>query len=59
MIKKVSEYLLTSSLEHQYLVKTKPFSTAKTTDMHDYIKPTQRDFEPENIVLQVGRNENV
>ena len=41
MIKKVDRYLLTSSLKHQYLVKTRSFSTAKTIDMHDYIKPTQ------------------
>ena len=29
MIKKVVGYLLTRSLKHQYVVKTKPFSTAK------------------------------
>ena len=29
MIKKVVGYLLTRSLKYQYLVKTKPFSTAK------------------------------
>ena len=57
MIKNVDGYLLTSSLKYQYLVKIKPFSTEKTTDMHDYIKPTQRDFEPANFFLQVGTNE--
>ena len=57
MIKKVDGYLLTSSLKHQYLVKTRPFSTAKTIDMHDYIKPTQRDFKPEIFVLHVGTND--
>ena len=50
MIKKVDEYLLTSSLKHQYLVKTRPFPTAKTIDMYDYIKPTQRDFKPEIFI---------
>ena len=40
MIKKVDGYLLTNSLKHQYLVKTRPFSTAKTIDMYDYIKLT-------------------
>ena len=30
MIKKVGGYLLASSLKHQYLVKTRLFSTAKT-----------------------------
>ena len=57
VIKKVDEYLLTSSLKHQYLVKTRPFSTAKTIDMYDYIKPAKRDFKPEICVLHVGAND--
>ena len=57
MIRKVNGYLLTSSLKHQYQVKTIPFSTAKTIDIYDYIKPTQRDFKPEIFVLQVGTND--
>ena len=57
MIKKVDGYLLTSSLKHKYLVKTWSFSTAKTTDMYDYIKPTQRDFKPEIFILHVGTND--
>ena len=40
MIKKVDGYPLTNSLKHQYLVKARPFSTAKTTDMYDYTNPT-------------------
>ena len=56
MIKKVGGYLFTISLKHQYLVKTRPFSTAKTIDMYDYIKPTQRDFKPEIFVSHVGTN---
>ena len=57
MIKKVDGYLLASSLKQQYLVKTRPFSTAKTIDMYDYIKPTQRDFKPEIFILHVGTND--
>ena len=57
MIKKVDGYLFTSSLKHQYLVKTRPFSTAKTIDVYDYIKPTQRDFEPEIFVLHIETND--
>ena len=57
MIKKVNGYLLTSSLKHQYLVKTRPFPTAKTIDMYDYIKPIQRDFKPEMFILHVGTND--
>ena len=57
MIKKVDGYLLTDSLKHQYLVKTRPFSTAKTIGMYDYIKPTQRDVKAEIFVLNVGTND--
>ena len=57
MIKKVNGYLLTSSLKHQYLVKIRPFSTAKAIDMYDYIKQTQKDFKPENFILHVGTND--
>ena len=54
MIKKIGEYLLTTSLK-QYFVK-KRLSTAKTTDMHDYLKPFERDFKPEIFVLHGGTN---
>ena len=57
MIKKIHGHLLTNSLKHQYLVKTRPFSTAKTIDIYDYIKSTQRDFKPGNFVLHVGTND--
>ena len=57
LIKKVDGYLLLSSLKLQYLVKTRPFSTVKTNDMYDYIKPTQRDFKPEIFILYVGTND--
>ena len=56
MIKKDDGYLLTG-LKHQYLVKTIPFSTAKTIDMYDYIKPTQRDLKPEIFILHVETND--
>ena len=56
MIKKVDEYILASSLKHQYFVKKRPFSTAKTIDMQDYLKPTERDFKPEIFALHLGTN---
>ena len=40
IIYKVDGYLLTSSLHYQNLVKTRPFSSVKTIDMYNYIKPT-------------------
>ena len=57
IIKKVDGYLLTSPLKHQYLVKTKPSSTAKTIEMYDYIKATLRDFKPEIFIFHVGTND--
>ena len=57
MIKKVDGCLLTSSLKHQYVVKTRTFSTAKTIYMYDYIKPTQRDFKAEIFILHFGTND--
>ena len=57
MVKKVDGYLFISSLKHQHLVKTRPFSAAKTIDIYDYIKPTQIDFKPEIFTLHVGKND--
>ena len=56
-VNKVDGYLLESSLKHQYLVKIRPFSTAKTIGIYDYIKPTQRYLKQEIFVLHVGTND--
>ena len=56
MVKKIYEYLLTSSINQKYIVKVIPFLSAKTIDMIDYIKPTQRDFNRDVYSLQVGIN---
>ena len=56
MVKKTDGYLLTSSINHRYIVKVRPFLSAKTIDMVDYIKPTQRDFSPDVYLLHVGTN---
>ena len=57
MVKKIDEYLLTSSINHRSIVKVRPFLSAKTVDMVDYIKPTQRDFIPDVYLLHVGTND--
>ena len=46
MIKKIDGYLLTRSINHKFLVKVRPFTTAKTIGMYDHLKPTLRDFNP-------------
>ena len=57
MIKKIDGYLLTSSINHKYIVKVRPFVTAKTDDMYDHIKPTQRNFQPNVYISHVGTND--
>ena len=56
MVKKIDGYLLTSSVNHKYIVKVRSFLSTKTIDMLDYIKPTQRDFNPDVYLLDVGTN---
>ena len=57
MVKKIDEYLLISSINYRYIVKVIPFLSAKTIDMVDFIKPTQRDFNPGPYLLHVGTND--
>ena len=57
MVKKNDGYLLTSSVNHKYIVQVRPFLSAKTIDMLDYIKPTKRDFNPDVCLLHVGTND--
>ena len=57
MIKKIDGYLLTNSINHKFLVKVRPFTTAKTIDMYDDLKPTLRDFNPGLFIKHVGTND--
>ena len=52
VLKKTDGYLLTSSINHKYMVKVRPFVTAKTDDMHDHMKPAQRNFQP-NVYIHM------
>ena len=54
MIKKIDGYLLTSSINHKYIVKMRPFVTDA---MYDHIKPTQINFQPNVYISHVGRND--
>ena len=57
MIKDVDGYLLTGSLNRKYIVKIRPFSSAKTSDMEYYITPAKRDFEQGIYIPHVGIND--
>ena len=49
--------LLTRNINHKYLVKARPFSSAKVSCINDYVKPALRDFNPEHIILHVGTSD--
>lgn len=53
-LKDVDGYLLTYSLNRKYIVKVRPFSSAKTSDMEYYITPRKRDFDPGIYILHDG-----
>ena len=57
MVKDVDGYLLTGSINRKFIVKVRPFSSAKTIDLEDYTKPTKREFNPELYILHAGTND--
>ena len=57
MTKDVDGYLLTGSLNRKYIVKIRPFSSAKISDTEYYITPTKTDFDPGIYILHVGTND--
>ena len=57
MVKDIDGYLLIGSIKIKLIVKVRPFSSAKTVDMQDYIQPAKRDFDPYLYLLHVGTND--
>ena len=57
ILKKLNGFLLTRKLNNKCLVKVRPFSSAKFRCMHDHMKPTVRDFNPDHIILHCGSND--
>ena len=57
IVKEIDGYLLTNSVNHKYIVKVRPFLSAKTIDILHYIKATKRDFNPDVYLLHVGTND--
>ena len=56
MVKKVNSSYLTKYIKYKFLVKVKPFSSAKTRCMYNHAKPTIRELNPEHIILNGGTN---
>ena len=57
MINKIYGYFLTTSINHKYLVEARPFLAAKSVNMLGYVKPIQKDLDPEAYVIHIGTNE--
>ena len=57
MVKDVDGYLLTGSIKRKFIVKVRPFSSAKTIGIEDYRKPTKRDSNTDLYILHVGTND--
>ena len=57
MVKHINGFLITKTIGHKYLVKTRPFKGAKAICMYDHSRPTIREFDPEYIILAIGTND--
>ena len=53
MMKKCDGYLLAKSIKRKFLVKVRLFTTAKTINMYDHLKPTLRVFNPGLWIIHV------
>ena len=57
IVKNVNGYLLTKKLQNKKLIKVRLFIGAKVSCIYDHVKPTIREFNPNHIILHVGKNE--
>ena len=57
VVKKVNGFYLTRCIKHKFLVKGRPFSSAKTRCIYDHAKPTLRELNPECSILHVCTND--
>ena len=57
MVKKLNGFLLTRKLKPKCLVKVRPFSSAKVRCMHNHVKPTIRDVNPDHIIPHCETND--
>ena len=53
-VKDLGRYLLIASINRKFILKIRPFSSAKTLDMQDYTKPNKRDFDHSLYIIHIG-----
>ena len=56
VVKNVYGFLLTRNLNYKCLIKIRSFPGAYVRCLHNYVKPTMRDFNP-NQILNIGTND--
>ena len=57
MAKKLNGFLLPRKLNHKCLVKVRVFSLVKVRCMHNHVKPTVRDFNPDYFIWHCVNND--
>ena len=57
MLLKLNGFTMTKDVGYKYLIKVRPYKSAKVSCMVDHTKPTIRDLNPEWICLHVGTND--
>ena len=57
MVEKVNGFYPTRNIKRKFLVKVRPFSSAKAKFMYDHAKPTTRKLNPDHIILRIGTND--
>lgn len=56
MLEDMDGYLITVSLDKKNIVKIRPFSSAKTENIQDYLMHDKRDFDPSIFIIHVDTN---
>ena len=57
MLKKLNYFLLPRKFSYKYFVKVRLFSSASVRCMHEHVKPTVTDFNPDHVILPCGTND--
>ena len=57
MVKDLKGWEMANKLNNKHKIIVRSFSSAKTSCMHDYVKPTLREHSPDHIILHVGTND--
>ena len=57
MVKEVNGFELSKSIKYKYSVRVRFYPSAKTSCLHDHVKPVIRNQEPDHIILHTGTND--